>query len=1073
MTIHISFATEVNKTLIIIFLCLVILISKKGYSQEKNNYDETSLVLNVQHLGSLDIPAMISSKQEAYLSVTDVFNFLKIKNTPSDNFDSIYGFFIIPNYKFLFDKNNSRIVYQGKIFNVPSDAMLKTETGLYLKINYFEQIFGLQCVFSFRDLSITLTTKLELPAIREIQQEQIRKNISQLKGQKKADTTIMQQFSWLQLGIADWSLTTTEENGKKNNTMAAISLGAMVAGGEATANLNYISGQPFNLKNQYYNWRYVNNSHSALRQIVAGRLFIRSLSSIYAPLNGIQFTNMSTIYRRSFGSYRISNITEPGWTVELYVNNILVNYVKADASGFYTFDVPLVYGNSAIMLRFYSPWGEERTEKQNISIPFNFLQSKQFEYNVSGGVVEDDQKSRFSRAVFNYGLNKRITIGGGAEYLSSANSGNPMLFVNASVRLTSQSLVSGEYAKNVRSTVTLNYHLPYNMQLDMNYTKYANEQTAIKFNYLEQKKASLSIPLTGKKFSAFSRLTYSQFLLPKSKYTSTEFLLTGSVMGISSNLTTSVLFFDPKYPSVYSNLSLNFPLPYGIRFNPNIQYEYVQKKVNSIKAEMEKRLGRTGFLNLSYEKNFISNAGLVNFGLRLNFSFAQTSFSVSEGNHSASTSQSARGSLLFDPKTHLISANDQSNIGKGGVIITPFLDLNNNGRRDVNEKIVTGLKFRINGGRIEHNEDGSLRVENLEAFNSYLIELDKNSFDKIAWQIKKPRIQVTIEPNHFKRIDVPITVVGEASGMVYLKSNRSVTGISRILINICDSNSIIVGRTLSEEDGYFDYFGLAPGFYTARVDSIQLHKLNFSCSPKSLSIHIASSEEGVVADGFEFVVEPLLPDSQIIPNNKPSVHEIMKKAAIQDKQSRGLNLDQPFLVKKPSLFVVKKNQPTFDNKKDSLIHKTKVTIKSKQGSNLHTSNPLNKIKIPPVERSSVSIEKKKAVVHQSSKQAVHVPFVESQEQKKEKPSLARKRLLEEYIRVEQQRQKAKQKVQTLLEKQKLLIHQNEQLLRDIKELLFKLEQLNLKKKQLFNGKEQEYNIFKPWRFTKNNGYDVW
>ena len=1077
-----SSPVKVTKPLSIIFFCLVILIPKIGYSQEKNNYDETSLVLNVQHIGSLDIPAIISSKEEAYLSIIDIFNFLKIKNTPSDNFDSISGFFIIPKDKFLFDKGNNRIVYQGKIFNVPIDDMIRTETGLYLKTNYFGEVFGLECAFSFRNLSITLATKLELPAIREMQQEQMRKNISQLKGEKKADTTIKQQFSWLQLGVADWTLTTTEQRREKNYTRAGISLGAMIAGGEATANLNYISGEPFNSKNQYYNWRYVNNNRPSLRQISVGRLVIPSLSSVYAPLNGIQFTNTSTVYRRSFGTYRISNTTEPGWTVELYVNNVLVNYVKADPSGFYTFDVPLVYGNSAIMLRFYSPWGEERTEKQNITIPFNFLQPKQFEYNISGGIVEDDQKSRFTRAVFNYGLNKRVTVGGGAEYLSSVNSGKPMPFVNASLRLNSQVLVSGEYANDVRSMVTLNYHLPYNIQLDINYTKYARQQTAIKYNYLEQRKASLSVPLTGKKFSAFSRLTFNQFLLPKSKYTSAEFLLSGVILGVSSNLTTSALFSDPKYPSVFSNLSLTFRLPFALRFTTNIQYEYEQNKINSIKPEVEKRLGKTGFLNLSYEKNFISNTSFVNVGVRLNFSFAQTSFSASQGNHSASMSQSARGSFLFDQKTHLLSANDQSNIGKGGVIISPFLDLNNNGRRDTNEKIVTGLKFRINGGRIKHNEDGSLRVENLEAFNSYLIELDKNSFDKIAWQIKKPIIQVEIEPNHFKRLEIPVTVVGEASGMVYLKSNRSVTGISRILINIYDSNSVIVGRALSESDGYFSYFGLAPGSYTVKVDSAQLRKLKFNCSPRSLSVHIASSEDGVVADGFEFIVEPLFPDSQVIRNHQPSIQESTEKVAIQDKQSIGVMMDQPFPIQKEAPSARKNKKPAFDNKPDSLAHRTNAAIENKQsfdfnkGFNFNKSKPVNKVKTPSVKNPSLSRVNKNPVIHQTSKPTIYTPLIPKQKQEGKSSSLTPKQvhIHEEYRLVDQHLQKASQKVQKLIEEQKLLIRQNEELVKEIEELRVKLEEMNLKNRQSFHEKNHDHNLFKPWRYNKeSNGYHLW
>jgi hypothetical protein len=195
----------------------------------------------------------------------------------------------------------------------------------------------------------------------------------------------------------------------------------------------------------------VNNDRPALRQVMAGKIFTQATSSIYSPVVGVQFTNTPTTYRRSFGTYVLSDRTEPNWMVELYVNNVLVNYVKADASGFFTFEVPLVYGNSVVKLRFYGPWGEERTSEQNINIPFNFLPQHQFEYTVSAGMVEDSLNSMFSRASFNYGLGKRLTIGGGMEYHSSVSTGKSMPFVNASLRLASNLLVSGEYVYGVRT----------------------------------------------------------------------------------------------------------------------------------------------------------------------------------------------------------------------------------------------------------------------------------------------------------------------------------------------------------------------------------------------------------------------------------------------------------------------------------------------------------------------------------------------------------------------------------------------------------------------------------------------
>jgi hypothetical protein len=62
---------------------------------------------------------------------------------------------------------------------------------------------------------------------------------------------------------------------------------------------------------------------------------------------------------------------------------------------------------------------------------------------VSAGIVEDAFNSQFACAIVSYGLSRRISIGGGVEYLSSVVSGNYMPFLNFSMRLASQLLISG------------------------------------------------------------------------------------------------------------------------------------------------------------------------------------------------------------------------------------------------------------------------------------------------------------------------------------------------------------------------------------------------------------------------------------------------------------------------------------------------------------------------------------------------------------------------------------------------------------------------------------------------------
>src|SRR5580704_16035521 len=121
------------------------------------SYEEILVTMNVQGVGGVEIPAAIRN-DVAYLSVSDVLDYLKIKNTVFPGIDSISGVFILQQSAFLVDFTHNQIVYQGRKFDLTPNALIRTETELYLRSDYFGGIFGLNCKFNFRTLSILLTT---------------------------------------------------------------------------------------------------------------------------------------------------------------------------------------------------------------------------------------------------------------------------------------------------------------------------------------------------------------------------------------------------------------------------------------------------------------------------------------------------------------------------------------------------------------------------------------------------------------------------------------------------------------------------------------------------------------------------------------------------------------------------------------------------------------------------------------------------------------------------------------------------------------------------------------------------
>lgn len=845
----------------ILALSFLFVISVRVNAQtDQADYEEITVFLMVQEVGGYEIDA-IYMNDNIYINLGELFSLLKINNVPSKGNDSITGFFL--NEQDLYAVNEATLTAHvgNNHYKLAHDDIFRTDLGLFLKNTLYGKLFGLNLSFNFRSLSLELKTTHELPIIKELRQEQMRKNIDRLSGIIQVDTTFDREYHLFRGGMADWSVVSTQSTGRTSDTRSSLALGGELLGGEATGMLNYSSLTGFDERQQQYRWRWVNNESKIVKQVQAGKIPIKATSSLYAPVIGASISNTPTTFRKSFGSYTLSDYTEPGWTVELYINNVIVDFTTADASGFFSFDVPLVYGSSQITLKFYGPWGEERLKEQTINIPYNFLPAGSVEYNITGGMVRDSSNSIFSRAETQVGVHRNVTVGAGIEYLSSLEKGHEaMPFMTASARFLNNFLFTGEYTHGVKTRGLLSYRLPSNVSLELDYTNYVPGQTAISFNYLEERKASLSIPIRISSFRSFARLVYKQNVLPQTTYSSAEMMLSSYVKGVSANISAYANWLPEVNPYIYSNMALGFRIGESLNVRPQVQFDITNNQFISYKAELEKNFSQKAHLSLTFEDNIRSNTRNFDITFRYDLNYAQTSTSARLSGKDVTTTESARGSFAFGSGNGYVYANNRTSTGRGGITITPFLDLNNNNRKEPNEPIASGLSVRLNGGRLlDQKKDSLIRIIELEPFASYLLEFEDTGFENIAWQLKKKAISVQIDPNQFKKIDVPVKVMGEANGIVYLKKGQTTIGQGRIIINFVNQSGKLITRILTESDGYFNYLGLPPGHYSAAPDSGQLKRLGLLSEPSVFEFDILPMEYGDIIDDISFTLTPVNP----------------------------------------------------------------------------------------------------------------------------------------------------------------------------------------------------------------------
>jgi cell division protein FtsN len=894
----------------IIFLALFLTFPAQLKAQAaEEDYEEISVFLAVQGIGGYEITALYKNDQ-IYLPLADVFQALKINQRVSEFNDTISGFFLDENNKYIISKPGNTIFINGKLIKLSEAELMNTETtSLALRLDQYGKVFGLDCKFNFSTLTVDLTTKLELPVIKELRLEQMRKNISRLRGEIQVDTTFQRKYHVFRGGMADWAVYSTQTSGAPSETRAMLGLGAELLGGETNIELNYSTKSNFDKRQQQYHWRWANNNTKLVKQIIVGKINSKSVASIYSPLIGTVITNTPTTFRRSFGSYTMIDYTEPGWTVELYINNVVVDYTTADAKGFFKFDIPLVYGSSNVKVKFYGPWGEERQKEQIINVPYTFMPKGEMQYTIAGAMVQDTSHSIFTRAETNYGVTRHLTLGGGFEYLSSVVSAPSIPFVTGSAQILNNFLFNGEYAYGVRSKALFGYSLPSGFAFDIDYTKYVKEQKAITFNYLEERKIKLSIPISINKFKAYTRFAYMQNILRETNYSTAEATISTYIKGVSANFTGNANWIKEHEPYIYGNLALGFRFFNTLSFRPQVQYDFSHNDLIFTKVEIENYFSPKCNLALVFENNVRNNLNTVELTFRYDLSFVQTSIGTRISKDYIRTDQSARGSFAFGSGNGRVIADTRSKVGTAGLTIIPFLDINNNNRMDNNEPIASGMDIRINGGKIlTDSKDSIIRIVDLEPFASYMIEFNDTRFENIAWQIKHKTISILMDPNQFKLLEVPIKVMGEINGTVYMKTTTSLKPQGRIQINVFNESGNLVAKILSESDGYYNYLGLAPGKYHAEIDSLQLLRLRSVAKPNRYDFEIQPSINGDIIDNIEFVLSKQTAKVQEVAVVEPKKEEV-KPAVVEDVKPAVVEEIKPTIAEEVKPVVVEEVKP--------------------------------------------------------------------------------------------------------------------------------------------------------------------
>ncbi len=818
---------------------------------EDIEYEQFTIKLNVDKLGVYEMEA-VYYEDNVYLPIIDLFGKLEIYLTHSTELDTIQGYILSPENSYAIELLSNKIQFRDKVKTLKKTDLIATFDDVYVPSKVYQEMFGMTMDFNFRELTVFLRSDIELPIIKQLRIKSLRKNLSSLKGEIDYDTAVTRNWNVINGAVFDWAIQSKVDQTGANQQQIRAALGMELLGGEFICRSTGIRDTNMRIQNTSFRWRYVNDKFPVVKQVEIGSLNVGLSGQTGSNFYGIKFTNSPFFIKKTFGTYFIERKISPGWDVELYVNGILVNFTTADNNGYFNFEVPLVFGSSLIVLRYYGPWGQESMEEIPINIPFSFTAHKQLEYQTYTGISADTSQFIFNKTKISYGLARWATCNLAYEYYEG-NFQYPHLFSGAlNFTITKNLLFNYSYLHQSNHYSEFIFRTKKNFVLSGKYRYYIKNQTLIQTNNIFDAELGFNVPVYSKKLKIYFRSSN------RSAYNPLGFsIISESALSFFyKRINTSFTYIGSYQSAITWGTSIYLKKNWTVMHTS--MFDLTTKRPMTSMVQLQKKVNKKFFFDCGFSYAYATQLLQISFSAYYNFNFMRAAVNNSFQKDNIASTQTLAGSLHLTTGPKPFFASNSNNVGMCGVDVFVFLDINHNEARDRNEPLIKDVSVAINRGKQVLLENDSLhRFVSLDPYANYIVTVENTGFPSISWILEKETWSITTDPNQIKKVYVPVKPMGEIFCQVELIKNGQQLPAKRLIIYLVNANGQVVGKTLTEQDGTFTYLGLTPGKYSIKFDEKQLTGLNISKDYIPLTFEIKSDPMGDYIDDLHVRINSL------------------------------------------------------------------------------------------------------------------------------------------------------------------------------------------------------------------------
>ena len=334
----------------------------------------------------------IKQGNNVYLDFQDILNILNFPIQFSDNEQSANGWFIREDWDFAINFDTMQVTSRGENYKIQPDDIIEQDGFEFIRGKTIADWFGINFSYDISQQIVDIESPFPLPTVAR----NLRKKNSRYYGQRNSNDAqlprLEQDRSNFDINSLDVNLNTRYDRDTLGNTRTLQS-GNVIAEGEILKHNSYIftSGDNENgIENVVTRFSKQSEDATLLGPLKARSYTFGDINIANIPLTGstgqdlgFQFDN-NKLDNTDFASTDIEGDSIPGWDVQLYRNDVLIDNQEVSQNGRYSFnDIQLFIGSNNFELFFFGPQGEIRSEQITVPVSKELLASQNKTYDVS------------------------------------------------------------------------------------------------------------------------------------------------------------------------------------------------------------------------------------------------------------------------------------------------------------------------------------------------------------------------------------------------------------------------------------------------------------------------------------------------------------------------------------------------------------------------------------------------------------------------------------------------------------------------------------------------------------------